>query len=404
MEHVTATRERLAAALRVDTEGVQEPGEAELEILRRSVSPWAGILIVAVTVSVLASGSGIATYVALCGISIFLLHVFRLPAWVRVVLLLVAIGSVVPSMVDALAEGEPGVGPLYGIVVFSLVFHTRSLNLIVVSATLIIVSGGAYEAWTTASEGRQAFGFLLLVPSALVFAFSYSWRRSVLSERERARLGERLRQQNRTLRRAVDILDQLGAAEERDRIAREIHDRLGHNLTSIHVYVEAAQRQLEPQQHIAQQALEGALQATSLGLREVRECVQHLRESNDALPLTERCRRTIERFPLRDSVDLQVSDSAIDATPQVQEVLLRCLQEGLTNIARHSNATLIVVEVVRDASSLRLEIQDNGVGCESIREGFGLLGMRERVFALGGDVSLVSSPNKGFRVSVSFPS
>ncbi|MEX1368852.1 MAG: sensor histidine kinase [Nannocystaceae bacterium] len=377
--------------------------EAELEILRQSIRPWASILTAGVTISVLLSGSGSPAYVLACGSSLLLLHSFRVPRWGRAALLLLAIAAIIPCMAYVIAHGEPGAGPLYGMVVFTVVFHTRRLEVVVATAVALIVLGGAYEGWTILVSGAQAFGFLLVVPSALMFAFSYSWRKSVLSEHERAKLGRTLTNQNRTLRRALLVLDQLGAAEERDRIAREIHDRLGHNLTSTHVYLEAARRHLGPGNDKALLAITGALEATSLGLREVRECVQHLRESNDALPLAERCRRTIERFALHEKVELLIDGDETTVARQLHEVLLRCLQESLTNVARHSEADHVVVRLYSNSSRLELLVQDDGQGCGDLREGFGLQGMRERVLDLGGHVEIQTSAGSGFSVRVCFP-
>lgn len=390
------SRSQLAA--QPDDRGAHPRDDAE--ILRLKARRWAMVLIAVATTAILLKGHATPGWVLACGTSTMALHAFPLPRWARLSGLMLSSISIVPVMYYGHTEGGALCASMYATVVFTTVLYAPTVVAVAIAIAVSITLGSSTSAWAGHAPLLGRFG--LLFPSVLMFAFCLSWRRSALSEHARAQLSRRLTHQNHMLRQALDVLDELGAAHERARIARELHDRVGHCLTSIHVYLEAAGRHLRGGNDAARHAISRALGATSSALAEVRECVEELRASASAVPLSERIRRMIDRYAHRHKVDLVVQGDQRPLPRLTQEVIARCLQESLTNAARHSEADQIRVRLSYSEDRVELSVRDDGRGCEMVREGFGLTGMRERVSDTGGRLTIDTSPGAGFEVRVAF--
>jgi two-component system, NarL family, sensor kinase len=202
-----------------------------------------------------------------------------------------------------------------------------------------------------------------------------------------------------------------GAIEERNRLARELHDTLAQGLTAIILQLEIAQSHLESGDHSgrAEQALTKALALARDNLEEARRSVLDLR----AAPLEGR--RLVDALAyLAQEVDrkeaLEVKFSASGAgqplPTRVEAGLYRIAQEALANVVRHASARCVEMELICEPQQVLLNITDDGHGfdyTEIPRGRFGLVGLNERARLLGGRLSLETSPGKGTRVLVSVP-
>jgi signal transduction histidine kinase len=199
-------------------------------------------------------------------------------------------------------------------------------------------------------------------------------------------------------RRGRDRLAELSAAAERNRVARDVHDGLGHHLTAIVVLLEKATafRELDPE--AANRAIVDAGTSARRALEDVRESVGSLRA--EPFRLSPALRELVAGQP-DVTLDLIGDESGFDATTLT--ALYRAAQEGITNSRRHADAGRIAVSVALDAPRARLTVADDGRGFSGEREGFGLLGMRERVQLAGGRVDVVSDPGRGTRLTVTIP-
>lgn len=182
---------------------------------------------------------------------------------------------------------------------------------------------------------------------------------------------------------------------ERRRIARELHDQAGQVLT-------AAKIQLD---------LEGRQEASELvgkALAQVRDLSNLLRPSVlDDLGLVPALRGLVDDFGRRTRIEtsLHISDPFGSVAPDLQVVVYRVVQESLTNVARHAEATHVRVDLEQTNGHVRLSIEDDGRGIAGQpTPQLGLLGMRERVTALGGTIATGGLPGKGFRVEAVIPS
>jgi len=147
-------------------------------------------------------------------------------------------------------------------------------------------------------------------------------------------------------------------------------------------------------------------------MESVRQIARQLRPSLlDSLGLEAAIRSHVEEFQKATRIEAVVDLEKLDPEPdpQISIGLFRMVQEGLTNVARHSEATRVTVELKKSQSPvpfLRLEVSDNGKGFnvqKTSRESLGLVGMKERAFNLGGDVSVQSQPGHGTKIIVCIP-
>jgi signal transduction histidine kinase len=190
----------------------------------------------------------------------------------------------------------------------------------------------------------------------------------------------------------------LSAAEERNRLARDIHDSLGHHLTAITVQLEKATAFRDRDAATAEQAIADARWSAKQALEEVRQSVRALRDA--PLSLHDLARHAADER-MRVSVEVAGDEETLDAP--VRMAFFRAAQEALTNARRHGDAGKVSIVADFRGGTASLVVADDGVGLpEPPRDGFGLQGMRERVRQLGGTVT-VRDTAPGVTLTVRIP-
>jgi signal transduction histidine kinase len=184
---------------------------------------------------------------------------------------------------------------------------------------------------------------------------------------------------------------------ERLRMSRDLHDALGHRLTALTLNLETAMRRTSNEE--ARESIETARMLAHDLLGDVRDIVEGARGDGD---ITSGLERLIDSIP-RPHVHLQVGSRLDIDDPQRRQVLLRTVQEIITNAARHSEAANLWIVIDREAGELRIRAHDDGRGAAGDAAGFGLRGMRERVESSGGKLTTGSAPGRGFEVVASIP-
>ncbi|WP_251021685.1 sensor histidine kinase [Streptomyces sp. ISL-98] len=220
-------------------------------------------------------------------------------------------------------------------------------------------------------------------------------------------------QRVRAAEREKDVRARQSATEERLRIARELHDVLGHNISLINVQAGAAlhrhsKRPRGPEELVP--ALEAIRDSSKDALRELRATLGVLRQvdGEDGAPVTptagiERLDELTARARAA-GLDIRttVEGAAQELPPQVSLAAYRIVQESLTNVARHAQARTAVVTVRCDGDNVVVRIEDDGRGSAPGAEGSGINGMAERARALGGELTAVDT-GSGFRVEARIP-
>jgi signal transduction histidine kinase len=251
--------------------------------------------------------------------------------------------------------------------------------------------------------------------NALVFSpaifFVVVFTQVSLEERSARRRAEKLTAEleaaNHQLAAYAAQAEELAISNERNRLAREIHDNLGHYLTVVNVQIRAAQTILTADPAKAQDALTKAQTLTQEGLQAIRQSIAALRES----PLEKRSLPEAIRALLAETAgagivtEFNTLGAPRPLDPRAELTLYRAAQEGLTNVRKHARASRVDVTLdYTQNTAVSLVIQDNGVGTAvGANSGFGLLGIRERAELLGGALRVQSDPGRGFALHVHLP-
>ena len=226
------------------------------------------------------------------------------------------------------------------------------------------------------------------------------------SRREVERLVGELTQANQQLRDYAAQIEDLATIKERNRLAREIHDGLGHYLTSIHMQIKAASALLKNDSQKSAEHLQKAISLTQEALTDVRQSVGTLRsQPNQDIPLEKVIPQLFESaksFGIEP--ELLVVGVSRELSATTYWTLYRAIQEGISNACKHSKARHL--SICLDYSSpdwVVLTLQDDGVGVNDLKEGFGLMGLRERVQIVGGEFQLLEHPLRGFGFKIKVP-
>jgi len=240
------------------------------------------------------------------------------------------------------------------------------------------------------NEVSTSAGFFLGIS---IFAFMSS----VVVLRQNAARDE-LRKVNSELRATQSLLAENTRIAERVRIARELHDLVGHHLTALTLNLEVVTHLVDGK------VLEHVQQAHSLArllLADVREVVSDMRR-DDMVNLADALHTLIEGVP-KPRIHLDLPSEEVMTEPERALVLLRCVQEMITNSVRHAQASNLWIRLSMTRDGLAMSARDDGIGADKVAVGNGLSGMAERLKQLGGKLEIESEPGEGFALHAWLP-
>ncbi len=232
---------------------------------------------------------------------------------------------------------------------------------------------------------------------------------SVQIYRKNKELGEAnadLNKSNEKLRLAYEELQEITALEERQRIAKEIHDTAGHSITTVIMQTEAAKLIMESDPEEAKRRITAANLQAKHALEELRESVHLLSGSRGAISLKEQFIAIIHDSMDGTGIAIRYDVADITLCDAKSRFLLNTLKEGISNGLRHGGATAFYFELKEVEGRVEFYLSDNGKGMEisSLKEGFGLSGMHTRAESLGGNVWFETEPDEGFEIHLTLPS
>lgn len=207
-------------------------------------------------------------------------------------------------------------------------------------------------------------------------------------ENERIRkLNEQLNQANDQLRDYAVNMERMTQMRERNRLAREIHDTLGHTLTGIIMGADAGLALFDVAPEESKKRIQIVAQSARDGLTDVRRSIKALRpDALERSTLAQALEGLVENFRLTTSAQIAYfrETEELELAQDEEDALYRVVQEGLTNAVRHGRAERIEIRISRAGDVVSVNVRDNGTGSPSLEEGFGLRHMRERLEMLGG--------------------
>lgn len=261
-----------------------------------------------------------------------------------------------------------------------------------------------YQASPQAQERSRFFSLNWPLTVGLSLVFVLLMMNAVLSERHSR---EKLALANEKLRQYAMQIENQATLEERNRIAREIHDSLGHSLTALNLQLETALKLWESNPGKAETFLATAKELGSKALKDVRQSVSTMRFNPLQEQSLERAIASLSESFHRSNGILPIYQINLESSlpTEINTAIYRITQESLTNISKYAFATEVKLELTEIRGNLRLIIQDNGKGFDLGQNttGFGLHSMRDRTLALGGEFSINSAPGSGCKITVNIP-
>ena len=245
----------------------------------------------------------------------------------------------------------------------------------------------------------NSMGIILFV---LYCIYLISAQRSQIDEVNR--LNHELQSANEQLKEYADVSESMAKTRERNRLAREIHDTLGHTLTGLAAGIDACIATIDTSPELTRKQLSILADVSRDGLKEVRRSVSELQPDSLArLSLEVAIRKMITDMSSVSNVQIffesDIKNLRFDSDEE--NAIYRVVQESVTNAIRHGHAKKIWIMMNQKDGVLELRVKDNGIGCTEIVNGFGTRHMRERIEMLGG--SLVFEGQNGFTVIAMIP-
>lgn len=200
-------------------------------------------------------------------------------------------------------------------------------------------------------------------------------------------LNQQLQQANEQLRIYAEESAHTAQVQERNRLAREIHDTLGHVLTGITAGADACIQMMDDSPEMARHQMELIADTARNGMNDVRRSVKALRpdsleKENLSGALNKMCTSMAQSSGAQ--IQLEESLAGLTLSQDEEDCVYRTVQEGITNAIRHGHATRVQVRCHIEDGVLEVSVRDNGIGCKSVTPGFGLQHMQERMLMLGG--------------------
>lgn len=226
----------------------------------------------------------------------------------------------------------------------------------------------------------------------------------LLAERH---MRQQLDQAHEQLQQYAQQVEDLAAIQERNRIARDIHDSLGHVLTSLNIQLSTAVKLWSVDSTKVQPFLAQAQQLGTAAMKEVRRSVSTLRQdSADDFPLEAKLDALVENVQAGTGLAIHANyNCCAPLPPQITKTIYRLVQEALTNTSKHAQATEVQIQLHTTQDQIYLTVVDNGKGFDlnQNRAGFGLQGMEERIAAVKGRFQIETKPGAGCRLTVEIP-
>lgn len=268
-----------------------------------------------------------------------------------------------------------------------------------------------------AGEIRQSeylFSIYKLMNTLLIWLLGFFWKRDHHRWRQNQQLNLELQKSQEQLREYAERVADTVMLEERTRLARDIHDSVGHNLTAATIQLSKSEGYFEKDPKVARTALIEARNCIQTGIQDIREVLSTLNNNRQDFDIFSHIRGLVKKLPSEQfTVELDLQGEQKDYNMAVLYAIYRIVQEGITNILKHSGADSVRVSVVLGGESAQVSVEDNGRGFDMnagqgpLREkttaAFGLQGLRDRISLVRGEFYIYSQPDRGVRLEAKIP-
>ncbi len=236
----------------------------------------------------------------------------------------------------------------------------------------------------------------------LISLFTYKALRKEKKEVER--LNQELKLSYNKLKEQSEKIEELAIAKERNRVAGEIHDNLGHSLVALNMNLDVIEKIIDRDIVKAKQLTSKSHILTRESMEELRKAVYALKEegSSTLIDSIEGIAANIEGTG-EVKVILDIDEKVEDLLPEYKNIIYISIKEALTNSIKHGRAKEISINIKLGKNEVLVSIEDNGLGCSNLVKGNGLIGIEDRINKFGGDVTYNGKDKKGFKIDLSLP-
>lgn len=215
---------------------------------------------------------------------------------------------------------------------------------------------------------------------------------------------DELKIREQKLQEAYKSVEEVSKLEERTRIAKEMHDTIGHSMTVITLQTESALAKIDTDPESAKAKLSSAHNQAVEALKELRDSVHVLSGDNEDYDITIRLNKIVADTMSDTGIVIRTKiEDALDVSREAGEFICNALKEGINNGLRHGKSTAFYFELIKKDGRLEFLLSDNGGGAEKIKEGYGLSSMRKKAESLGGRMYFSSFYGEGFEIHISLP-
>ncbi len=246
--------------------------------------------------------------------------------------------------------------------------------------------------------------FNYLLNFGFVFGFSFVAKFEILQREKLDKTKRELEKAYEKLQESYDTKEELLVERERNKIAGEIHDTVGHTLTTVIVELEAAKRLMKKDVELSLEKLELAQEQVRKGLNDIRKSVRALKSGDEILEFEPSIVSLIEETEKHSGARIEYNLAKFENLDKnVHRVLLRALQEGLTNGIRHGQSSEFKLSITKGDNAVVFNLEVNGLGADSLKLGFGLSNMKHRVERLNGDFKVSLAKKQGCKIYIEIP-
>ncbi|WP_260286660.1 helix-turn-helix transcriptional regulator [Peribacillus aracenensis] len=246
---------------------------------------------------------------------------------------------------------------------------------------------------------HQVIPWLPIIHIGLAYGFGFSFHLLIVNHKQ----NKVIREQNIVLEQYMSQIERITLLEERNRMAKELHDTIGHSNVSIIMGLESLRTYCSNAE--GEKKLELLLDLTRKNMDDIRGYLHQMESTTELLPLHEALRQLIDEFQTNAGVNVhyRILGEVYPIPRQVHMTFYRCLQESLTNAVRHGGSTEMRVVLQFEPRQTRLEVQDNGRDVDNLEEGFGLTAIKKRASNLQGQINVYSKSEEGTIVTCTLP-
>ena len=306
------------------------------------------------------------------------------------------------------AADTSGISILYTIIIImdSIFFHsyTFSFLIIVLGYLSFIINKISTPSLYTNLGNISLSSVIALLGFVFLSSILYFLKEQIIQRSKLSNSMNEIEEKNIKLEKAYsklkehsEALEEMAALKERNRISRELHDTVGHTLTTVFVEIEAGKRLLIKDKPGGLDKITLAQEQVRKGLKDIRSSVTMMKEGKDLIEFIPSLKLILEDTKLHTDVKIQYDISLSKNIPKTYEkIIYNSLLEGITNGIKHGNAKEFIFKLYDSDGNIFFYLEDKGLGSENIILGFGLTNMKESVESVNGEFNLKYLKEKGF--------